>query len=359
MIARTSALAFLPMLCASVLAGCESHSEANAPEAVRPVLTAPVEVRTSEVFGPFTGTIEPRYSSDLGFESARGRIVARDVSVGDVVKKGQRLAALDATLIQFQLTSAKADLASAQAQVVNAQAEEARKRYLLQTGASPQSQIDTAAAALASAQARVNQAKASVEAAQIQLGYTNLTAGYDGVVTAVHAEVGQVVSAGQAVVTLARPDVREAVFDVPDSTVDQARWGGKFSVALLADPTVTTTGTVREIAPLSDPATRTRRVRLSLTNPPQALRLGSTVRISLSEPTAPQTVVPERALFEDSGADWVWVVDAAAGKVRKVAVKVVERRDDHAVVVANLSAGERVVTAGTNSLHDGETIRVE
>jgi multidrug efflux pump subunit AcrA (membrane-fusion protein) len=69
--------------------------------------------------------------------------------------------------------------------------------------------------------------------------------------------------------------------------------------------------------------------------------------------------VPESALFEDAGADWVWVADAAAGKVRKVAVKVVERRDDHTVVVANLSAGERVVTAGTRSLHDGETIRVE
>ena len=94
-------------------------------------------------------------------------------------------------------------------------------------------------------------------------------------------------------------------------------------------------------------------------NPSEALRLGSTVSISLSEPTAPQTVVPESALFEDSGADWLWVADAAVGKVRKVAVKVIERGDDHAVVVANLSAGERIVTAGTHSLHDGETIRVE
>jgi membrane fusion protein, multidrug efflux system len=347
------------MLCGSVLAGCETHSEANPPEPVRPVLTAPVEVSTSKVFGPFTGTIMPRYSSDLGFQSARGRIVARDVSVGDVVKKGQRLAALDATLIQFQLASAEADLASAQAQFVNAQAEEGRKSYLLQAGASTQAQMDTAAAALASAQARLNQAKASVEAAQIQLGYTSLIAGYDGVITAVSAEVGQVVSAGQTVVTLARPDVREAVFDVPDSMVDRARQGGQFSVTLLADPTVTTTGKVREIAPLSDPATRTRRIRLSLTNPPEALRLGSTVSISLSEPTAPQTVVPKSALFEDAGASSVWVADAATGKVTKVAVEVIQRRGDDAVVDAKLSTGERVVTAGTHSLHDGETVRVE
>lgn len=127
MITRTSALAFLPMLCASFLAGCESHSEANAPEPVRPVLTAPVEVSTSKVFGPFTGTIEPRYSSDLGFQIG-GRVVARDVWVGDPVKKGERLASLEPALIQFQLASAEAELASAQAQFVNAEAEEGRKK---------------------------------------------------------------------------------------------------------------------------------------------------------------------------------------------------------------------------------------
>jgi len=312
---------------------------------VRPVLTAPVEVRTSKLFGPFTGTIAPRYSSELGFQIG-GRIVARNVSVGDLVTKGQRLAALDGALIQFQLASAEADLASAQAQFVNARAEEGRQNLLLQSGASPQAQIDTAVAALASAQGRLNQAKSSVVAAQIQLGYTNLRADYDGVVTAVSADVGQVVSAGQTVVTIARPDIREAVFDVPDSMMGQARQGGEFAVTLLADPTVTTTGKVREIAPLSDSATRTRRIRLSLSSQPSGLRLGSTVSISLSESTAPQVVVPASALFAYSGASAVWVADAAAGKVRKVAVKIIEQRDGHAAVEARLSAGERVVIAG-------------
>jgi RND family efflux transporter MFP subunit len=358
MITRTSALGFLPMLWASVLAGCESHSEANAPEPVRPVLTAPVEVSTSKVFGPFTGTIEPRYSSDLGFQIG-GRVIARDVWVGDPVKKGQRLALLDPALIQFQLASAEAELASAQAQFVNAQAEEGRKKKLLQTGVSPQAQIDTAVSALAGARGRLEQAKARLDGARIQLGFTSLAANFDGVVTAVSAEVGRVVSAGQTVVTVARPDVREAMFDVPDSLLDHAQQDGTYSVTLLADPTVTTTGKVREIAPLSDSATRTRRIRLSLDNPPNGFRLGSTVSISLSEPTAPQTVVPKSALLDDSGGDWVWVADATTGKVRKVAVKVVERRNDHAVVVANLSPGDRIVTAGTRSLHDGETIRVE
>ncbi len=349
---------FLSIIAATLLAGCERHQEATGPEPVRPVLTAPVVVRTSKLFGPFTGVIAPRYATDLGFQIG-GRIIAREVSVGDQVKKGQRLATLDATLPQYQLVSAQADLASAEAQFANAQATEGRQRSLLQTGASTQAQIDSAVAALASAQAKLNQAKSGLAAAQNQLGYTNLAADYDGVITGVNAEVGQVVSAGQTVVILARPDVREALFDVPDSMIDQARPDGEFAISLLADPTVTTTGKVREIAPLSDAATRTRRIRLSLDKPPNAFRLGSTVSISLSEPTSPQVVVPATALFEGEGASAVWIADPAAGVVHKVAVKVVERQGDRVIVEAKLTGGERVVTAGAHSLSDGESVKVE
>ena len=356
MISPASALRLVPMLLACLLAACERHAEANAPNSPRPVLTAPVEVRASKSFGPFTGTIQPRYTSDLGFQIA-GRIVVRDVSLGDVVKKGQRLAALDPAVIKFQLASAKADLVSAQAQFVKAQAEERRQQLLLRTGASPQSQIDSAVSALAAAQGRLSQAKASLDAQEIQLGYTDLRADYDGVVTAVNAQVGQVVSAGQTIITEARPDVREAVFDVPDFMANDAREADKFAITLLADPTVKSTGAIREIAPLSDPATRTRRIRLSLADPPAAFRLGSTVRVAWSEPIEPQAVVPASALVDDKGADAVWV--AAAGTVKKVGVKIVERLDDRVAVDAVLFAGERVVVAGVRSLHDGQPVREE
>jgi RND family efflux transporter MFP subunit len=348
----------LSILLASLPGACGRRQEASAPAPVRPVLTAPVEMRTSKLFGPFTGVIAPRYATDLGFQIG-GRIVARDVSIGDSVAKGRRLAALDATLPQYQLASAQAELASAEAQFANAQATEGRQKSLLQTGSATQAQIDTAVANLASAQAKLNQAKSGLQAAQNQLSYAILRADYDGVITAVTAEVGQVVSAGQTIVTLARPDVREALFDVPDSMVDQARPDGEFAISLLADPSVTATGKVREIAPLSDPATRTRRIRLSLDKPPNAFRLGSTVSIALSEPTAPQVVVPATALFDDGDASAVWIADPAAGIVRKVAVKLIERRGDRAIVEAKLSGGELVVTAGAHSLSDGESVKVE
>jgi multidrug efflux pump subunit AcrA (membrane-fusion protein) len=103
---RGVALRLAPFVLALLLGACERHQEANAPEPVRPVLTAPVEIETTKLLGPFAGVVEPRYTTEVGFQTG-GRIVARDVSVGDLVKKGERIAALDPTQQQFQLTSAE------------------------------------------------------------------------------------------------------------------------------------------------------------------------------------------------------------------------------------------------------------
>ena len=90
---------------------------------------------------------------------------------------------------------------------------------------------------------------------------------FDGVVTAVQAERGQVVQPGQTVVTVARPDIREAVVDLPESIGRDLRPGARFDVALQVDPSVRAAGSVREIAPQADPTTRTRRVRITLDQP--------------------------------------------------------------------------------------------
>ncbi|MBV8104088.1 MAG: efflux RND transporter periplasmic adaptor subunit [Hyphomicrobiales bacterium] len=355
---RASRLRPAPFALALLLGGCEADHEADAPEPVRPVLTAPVSVETSRPIGPFAGVIEPRYTTEVGFQTA-GRVVARDVDVGDVVKQGERVAALDPTQQRFRFAAGEASLASALAQLNKAQAEATRQRWLLTTGATTQANVDVAVANLGTAQATLDQAKAALSQAKIELGYTTLAANYDAVITARSAEVGQVVVAGQPIVTLARPDVREAVFDVPDSAVDDIPTNVAFSISLLADPSVQTTGKVREIAPAADSATRTRRIRLSLPDPPSGFRLGSTVEVTLHEPSQPQLVVPAAAVSDEAGATAVWIADPKSGKVRKVPIKQVDRFDDSAVVAGDLAQGDRVVIAGVHSLADGESVKVE
>ncbi|MBE7201555.1 MAG: efflux RND transporter periplasmic adaptor subunit, partial [Parafilimonas terrae] len=170
---------------AAILSGCHQPGEEareSSPAVVRPVLTRVAEATDTVTLGPFAGTVEPRYQSQLGFQIP-GRMIARDVTVGDIVRKGQRLAALDVIVSRFDLTRAEADLADARAQAENAEAAEARTRRLMTGNSVAQATLDQAVAKRETARARVDQALASLQKARDQMGYTELKAEFDGVVT--------------------------------------------------------------------------------------------------------------------------------------------------------------------------------
>lgn len=347
----------LALLCALLpLAACNPEETQETPP-VRPVLTTLASVQDTVTFGPFAGTVEPRYQSQLGFQIA-GRVAARDVTVGDVVKKGQRLAGLDPTVTRFSLTRAQADVADARAQAENATATEARTRRLAAGNTATQAQLDTAVANRDTANARLAQAMSSLQKAQDQIGYTELKADFDGVVTQRLAEVGQVLSAGQGVVTLARPEVREAVVDIPEGLVGAMPREGRFTVALQSAPEITAVGQVREIAPFADQSTRTRRIRMTLLDPPPAFRLGATITVLLKRPVAPHVVLPATALLDGNGRSFVWVVTGDGTRIERRDVVVAECQSDRVSLGAGLKAGERVVVAGTGSLREGQAVRL-
>src|SRR3974377_579945 len=137
--------------------------------------------------------------------------MARPVNGGDLVAEGQTIAAIDPTALELAVRSAKADLLKAQARLENAVGTEERKRILIKTDAPTTQTLDDAEQIRAGAQASTARARANLAKAVEQLGYAQVKADFAGVVTAVSAEVGQGVSPGQSVVTVARPDVREGV----------------------------------------------------------------------------------------------------------------------------------------------------
>lgn len=352
-------------LVAAALAACNGHGEeggeAAAAAPIRPVLTQVVVPSDTVMFGPFAGTIEPRYQAQLGFQIP-GRMVARDVTIGDLVTRGQRLAALDTIVTRFDLTRAEADLADAKAQAENAEAAEARTRRLMSGNSVAQATLDQAVAKRETARARVDQALSSLQKARDQMGYTELKAEFDGVVTQRLAEVGQVLTAGQGVVTVARPDVREAVVDIPEVYVGALPADGIFTVALQSAPELTARGRVREIAPLAESGTRSKRIRISLDQPGPAFRLGATINVSLTRNVSPTVLLPASALIEDGGRRSVWVVSADGKSVSRRDVTVAAARDNaedgRIAVVDGLKAGERVVVAGVHVLKEGQAVRL-
>ncbi len=209
-------------------AGCKQETEAQEP--VRPVLSMVIE--PTELSGTTAaGTVEPRYKTDLSFR-VLGRLIARPVNVGDTVEKGEIVAAADPTALELAVRSAKADLSRSHAQLTNASATEQRQRTLIATDATSKETLDNAVQVRAGAEASVARAEANLTKALEQLGNAQVKADFAGVVTAVGADVGQVVSPGQTVVTVARPDIREAVVDIGTDFPVPLRVGMPFTVGL-------------------------------------------------------------------------------------------------------------------------------
>ena len=347
----------LGLLCMALLLGACSEKE-TPPEPVRPVLSVTVKALNEESLGRFAGSIQARYESNTGFRVG-GRIASRNVDVGAEVQKGTLLATLDPSDQQNQLRSAQGDLARIQAQLINAQANARRQQALFDRGVGAQAQLDEATTNLKTTQASLDHARAAVNQSKDQLGYTELRSDHKAVVTAWNAEAGQVVTAGQQVVTLAQPDIKEAVIDLPDTLVDQLPSDVVFSVAAQLDPSINTTAIIREIEPQAQSATRTRRARLTLASTPEGFRLGTAISVTLSSAIKPRIELPATALQEADGKTRIWVVDTSSKTVAPRDVSVISRTDGTVVLADGVKSGERVVSAGVNSLKPGQAVKLD
>ncbi|MGF6152373.1 efflux RND transporter periplasmic adaptor subunit [Pseudomonas fluorescens] len=347
----------LLLLSAGLLLAACSKKEAP-PEPVRPVLSIEVQSLDQQDLGRFAGSIQPRFESNIGFR-VPGRIASRNVDVGSQVQKGALLATLDPTDQQNQLRVARGDLAKVEAQLINARAGARRQQELFNKGVGAQAQLDIAQTDLKTTQASLDQARAAVSQARDQLNYTELRTDHAAIVTAWNAEAGQVVTAGQQVVTLARPDIKEAVIDLPAGLAEQLPTDVVFEVAAQLDPSIHTTAIIREIEPQAQSATRTRRARLTLAETPRGFRLGTAISVTLSSAIEPRIELPLTALQEVDGKTRIWVVDKQTQTVSPRDVTVLSRSADSVILGHGVKSGERVVSAGVNSLKPGQKVKVD
>lgn len=304
-----------------------------------------------------TGDVEAQVQSDISFRVS-GRIVERLVDVGDHVTPDQVLARVDGQEQRIALDTANAALASAQAQLQQSQAAYQRQKTLITSNATSQSSLDAAQENLSVAQASVAAATAQVEQAKEQLGYADLRAGVAGTVTTRNAEAGQVVQAGQTVVSIAQDGPRDAVFDVYEALIDKPPGSPEIGITLVADPSVKTTGHVREISPIVDARKGTIRVKIGLKETPPAMSLGTAVRGEASLAAQKRFVLPSSALFEWQGKPAVWTVAADTHAVEPRVVTLDRYTTQDIVLSAGLEDGESVVVRGGQLLRPGQVVEV-
>jgi multidrug efflux system membrane fusion protein len=219
-----------------------------------------VQLSTDVQAANYTGDVRARYESALGFR-VPGKLMARLVDVGAQVKQGELLARLDPEDQRLGAEAARQQLVAAKSDFQQAKADLQRYRDLYKKRFISAAEYDRRKWTYETAAARLEQATAQLELTRNQTEYTQLRADRDGVVTAIQAEVGQVVTAGQAVVTVARLDEKEVVVNVPENRLEELREVGEVDVTLWAAPGKTYNGRVREISPSADNVTRTYTVR--------------------------------------------------------------------------------------------------
>ena len=347
----------LMVLLTLICAGCGKKEQAKAPE-IRPVRTVVVDPKPIDDDRQAVGEVKPRYESDLSFRVA-GKVLARLVDVGATVKHGDVLAHLDVQDFQNRLRSAEADVTSAEAALVEAQGAESRSGKLLKDGYTPKATYDTALRNLRSAEAKLASAKANLDLTNDQLKYTELKADFDGVVTAVGAEAGQNVSAGQMVVKQAQPNDKDAVFNIAE-TAFRNKHDERPEVVVwpLSNVNILVDGVVREVSPVADPTTRTYAVKVTLKNPPPAIRFGMSVGGRVKTTSAPVVLLPLSVLFDKGNAPAVWVFDPDKSSVSLRPVTISRFETDSVVVASGLAKGDIVVSAGVNMLREGQKVRL-
>lgn len=342
------------LLATLTLLGC-NKVEPPPPATVRPVLVQRLQAGNATPV-VYSGEVRARHESDLAFRVS-GKIVARYVDVGAQVKPGKALAKLDPADLQLNAQAARAQVAAAESEHALAEAEQERYAALLEKKLIAQSLYDAKASAYKAAKAKLEQARAQLAVIDNQAAYSTLTADHAGVVTAVLAEVGQVVSAGQTVLRIARPEEQEIVINIPEGRVAEARAAAAMWVTLWAQPELRLPAELRELSPAADAATRTytARIRLLASNP--AVRLGMTAQVVVQPATRDRTLVaPLTAVVDQGQGPAVWVV--VEDKAQRRPVEVRQYREDGAVLLAGgVQAGDWIVTVGAHKLTPGQTVR--
>ncbi|WP_094603585.1 Multidrug resistance protein MdtA [Sporomusa silvacetica DSM 10669] len=304
----------------------------------------------------YSGEVRGRYETQLAFQVS-GKIIRRNIELGSVVNSGDVLMEIDAKDVQQTVNISSAQVASAQSQLGLAQSNLERYRKLYEQNAISRAQLDQYENTYEVALATVNQSTAQYAQGANQLGYTSLVADSDGVISNVNVEAGQVVSAGQAVMTLVKGGEREIEINVPENRIDEMRNAQQVNISFWALPDVTTVGKVREISPVADKVARTYKVRISLINPPAAVNLGMTASVAVGSSTSQQAVyIPLAAIYQTGDTPNVWVIQAGIVSLRPI--KVGAFGDGKVQVLEGLQDGEVIATGGVQKLREGQKVRL-
>ena len=346
------------------LSSCGEEPVAETPDVIRPVKA--IKVGDASVIQGrwFAGRASAAREVELAFRVA-GPLIELPVNVGDRIDEGGVLARIDPATFKAEVDRIAANVNRAEASLTNAELQLSRQRTLFEQGHVAEAALDKYIATEGEFSAEVRAQKANLAKAELDLGYTVLKAPFSGVVVATYAENFEEVRAKQRVVRLLDPRQIELVVNIPETLISLAPQVTEAIVVFDAFPDIEISATVKEIGTEASQTTRTYPITLAM-NQPEGIEIlpgmaGKATGKSVASGSGQerQVEVPISATFAGAeGRSMVWVIDEASNKVASRSVETGELTNQGIEITSGLETGEWVVTAGVNTLKEGQQIRI-
>ncbi|WP_353780012.1 efflux RND transporter periplasmic adaptor subunit [Winogradskyella sp. 3972H.M.0a.05] len=351
------------VLISLLLASCSEKKE-ETKKVIRPVKYHEVGFVGAEKIRTFSGTAQTEKVINLSFRSS-GIITVFDMKLGQRVTKGELLSKLDNVQARLNYQTAVSSMNSAESQMNTAKLSLDRVRSLFEKGSTSLSDFESAKNAFNTAKESFESSKRSVAIQQEQVRFGYLYAPEDGVIAAIFSEIDENVSPGQNIATLNAGTDMEIVLGIPESAINGVKVGMDVTVDFTSISNASFKGKVSEVAPAVDANTATYPVRITVNNPTDAVKSGMAANVSFDfgeqeVSTKKALVVPTHAVGEDSNGNFVFLIEVAdeSAKVKKQQVTVGDLTSDGFEITSGLSAGQKIATAGLQTLLDGQEVKL-
>jgi RND family efflux transporter MFP subunit len=331
---------------------------------IRPVRYQEVGYLGGDNTRTFSGTSKTDEVVNLSFRNG-GIITTFDISLGQQVKKGQLLATLDNVQARLNYENAVSAQNSAASQMNTAKLSLDRVRSLYEKGSSSLSEYESAKNSYRTAKASYESAERSVAIQREQILYGYLYTPADGIIAAVNSEINENVSAGQNIAVLNVSGDMEIALGLPEAVINNVKQGMSVRVSFSSLPGESFEGKVSEVSPSVDSNTSTYPIRVIVMDPSDAIKSGMAANVTFDFATDIDSqgalIVPAIAVGEDGDGRFVFVIEDANGMtvVKKQMVQTGALTSAGFEIRNGLTAGQRVATAGLQTLLDGQEVRLQ
>ena len=347
------------VLCFSVSCKEEKQVEEN----LRPVKYTEVTYLGSEKARSFSGTAKTEKIINLSFRNS-GIITILNMKLGQEVKKGQLLAKLDNVQSRLSYESAIESKNSAESQMNTAKLSLNRIRTLYEKGSASLSDYESAKNSYRTAVASFESSKRSVAIQQDQIQFGFLYAPEDGVIASVNAEVDENVSPGQAIGVLNAGTAIEISLGLPESVINAVKKDMKVKVAFTAIPDEVFNAVITEVAPALDTNTSTYPVTVTVMDTDDRIKSGMAANVNFEfideNLSKNKLIIPASGVGEDGNGQYVFLIEGADNnyKVKRQAITIGDLTPDGFEVNTGLEAGQKIATAGLQTLLDGQKVKL-